>query len=142
MQIKEVMAKNVVTATHEESSAGAARKMREANIGCLVVVNSGAVKGIVTDRDLTMQCTSEGHDPQRCRISHSMTTPVFTVQPSTDILVAAQTMKEKQVKRLPVVDGNKLVGLVSLSDISQALADPMHDLMVGMGAVRRVPSAQ
>jgi CBS domain-containing protein len=140
MHIREIMAKNVITVAPDSSVAEAAGAMRRANVGCVVVVNAGAVKGIVTDRDLAVQCTSEGHNPQSCRVSDYMTTPVFTIQPSTDILSAAQTMGDKHVKRLPVVEGNKLIGLVSRSDISQALAKPMHSLLVGMGTVERAPA--
>lgn len=138
MQLKDIMAKKVVTVTGEESVADAARKMREANIGCLVVTNTRSVKGIITDRDLAVGCLSDGHDARRCEVSHHMSSPVITAGPNMDILEAAHLMTEKKIKRLPVVEREQLVGLVSFSDIAQAMDRPMHDLMVGMGAARRV----
>lgn len=137
MEIKDIMVRKVLTAGPDETVTAAAKKMRDANIGCLVIVNSGTMRGIVTDRDLTVRCSSEGHDPRTSKVSQFMTAEVVSAQPSTDILTAAHIMTEEQIKRLPVLDGGQLVGLVSFSDIAQALAEPMTDLLMGMGAVRR-----
>jgi CBS domain-containing protein len=138
MQLKGIMAKNVLTITSEETIAGAARRMQEANVGCLVITNSGKVQGIITDRDLAVRCISQGHNPQQCHVSNHMSSPVITTEPDMDILDAAHLMTEQKVKRLPVVEGDQLIGLVSFSDVAQAMDRPMHDLMVGMGAARRI----
>jgi CBS domain-containing protein len=137
MQLKGIMAKNVLTITGEETIAGAARRMQEGNVGCLVITNAGSVQGIITDRDLAVRCISQGHNPQQCHVSNHMSSPVITTQPDMDILDAAHLMTEQKVKRLPVVEGDQLIGLVSFSDVAQAMDRPMHDLMVGMGAARR-----
>lgn len=137
MQLKGIMAKNVLTISSEDTIAGAARRMQEANIGCLVITNAGRVEGIITDRDLAVRCVSQGHNPQQCQVSNHMSSPVITTQPEMDILDAAHLMTEQKVKRLPVVEGDQLIGLVSFSDVAQAMDRPMHDLMVGMGAARR-----
>ena len=60
------------------------------------------------------------------------------MQPGMDILDVAHLMTEQKVKRIPVVEGNQLIGLVSFSDVAQAMDRPMHDLMMGMGAARRI----
>jgi CBS domain-containing protein len=138
MQLKGIMAKNVLTITSEETIAGAARRMQEANVGCLVITNAGNVQGIITDRDLAVRCISQGHNPQQCHVSSHMSSPVITTEPNMDILDAAHLMTEQKVKRLPVVEGDQLIGLVSFSDVAQAMDRPMHDLMVGMGAARRI----
>lgn len=140
MQLQDIMSRNLITCAREETIAVAARKMREANIGCLVVTNSGTVLGIITDRDLAVNCIPGGHQAQQCQVANHMSNPVITASPSMDIIDAAKLMNEKMVKRLPVVESGQLVGLVSFSDISQALAQPMHDLMMGMGAARRAPA--
>jgi CBS domain-containing protein len=138
MQLKGIMAKNVLTITSEETIAGAARRMQEANVGCLVITNAGNVQGIITDRDLAVRCISQGHNPQQCHVSNHMSSPVITTEPDMDVLDAAHLMTEQKVKRLPVVEGDQLIGLVSFSDVAQAMDRPMHDLMVGMGAARRI----
>lgn len=136
MQLKDIMTKEVITITEDETIANAARRMQEADVGCLVVTGA-SVTGIITDRDLAIKCVGEGHNPTECQVSQYMSRPVTTAEPGMDILDAAHLMTEKQVKRLPVVDGDQLIGLVSFSDIAGAMERPMHDLMLGMGAARR-----
>lgn len=138
MQLKDIMVKEPVTVGPEESVAVAAGKMRTANVGCLVVTNAGAVKGILTDRDLAVHCVSEGHDPKQCRVSGHMSAPVISADSSQDILGAAEQMRKSQVKRLPIMEGGRLTGIVSYADIAQALAQPLQNLLVGMGSARRV----
>jgi CBS domain-containing protein len=111
--------------------------MREASIGCLVVTNEGKVEGIITDRDLTVRCLTEGHNPLLCPISHHMSRPVITAGPGMDVLYAAHLMSNKKIKRLPIVEGDQLIGLVSFSDIANAMIHPMAHLLAGLGASRR-----
>ncbi|MBF8268276.1 MAG: hypothetical protein HW388_1784, partial [Dehalococcoidia bacterium] len=72
MQLGDIMAKNVFTISGEESVAAAARRMREGNIGCLVVMKGETLQGIVTDRDLLIGCLGDAHDPGECRVSRHM----------------------------------------------------------------------
>ena len=78
MQLKDIMAKKVITITGTESVADAAKLMRENKIGCLVITNAGSVRGIITDRDMAVTCLSEAHSPANCRVSNHMTNPVIT----------------------------------------------------------------
>ena len=96
-----------------------------------------------TDRDLTVRCMSQGHDYQKCRVSDHMSGPAITVGPASDMLDAAAMMAGRKIRRLPVVDGDKLIGLVSLSDIALSIdsalvsmTSTLHDLLSGMGAAR------
>ncbi len=139
MQLQDIMSRDLITCAGEETIAVAARKMREANIGGLVVTNAGRVRGIITDRDLAVGCISGGDQAQQCQVAEHMSSPVITAPPSMDILDAASLMNEQRVRRLPIVERDQIVGLVSYSDITQALAQPMHDLMIGMGPARRTP---
>lgn len=136
MQLKDIMVKDVITITEEETIANAAKNMREANVGCLVVANHGSAQGIITDRDLAVRCVCEEHDTRRCQVANHMSSPAITADPSLDILDAAHMMTENQVNRLPVVEGDQIIGLVSFSDIAYAMDRAMHDLMAGMGAAR------
>jgi CBS domain-containing protein len=138
MQLRDIMSKKVVTVSPEDKIADAATRMREQNIGCVVVTNAGLIKGILTDRDIAVRCTSNSEDPRICPVSHHMTTTVITATPTTDVLDAVHLMTDKQVKRLPVIESAQLVGLVSFSDLAHAIESPIHDLLMGMGADRRV----
>ncbi|MDI6857998.1 MAG: CBS domain-containing protein [Dehalococcoidia bacterium] len=136
MKVEDVMSKRVITISPDDNMLHAAQLMRDANVGCLIVVGSG-VQGIVTDRDLTVSCTAKGHNPEQCRVGNHMSQPVITIRPDVDMLDAAHTIIVNKTKRLPVVEGDQLKGLISMSDIAQAMDRPMHDLLLGMGAARR-----
>ncbi len=137
MRLEQVMVVNVVTISPSERLSVAADWMRGQNVGCLVVTNAGEVKGIITDRDIATRCVSREHDARGCCVSDHMSAPPITAHPSMDIIEAAHLMRAAQIKRLPIVSGSQLIGLVSLSDVALALDQPMHDLLLGMGAARR-----
>ena len=132
MKIKEIESRKVITCSGDMVVATAAKQMRDANVGCLIVVNTGSPQGVVTDRDLVIKCLSEAHDPRRCQVSAHMSKPVVATTPDTDILSAAHLMSERRIKRLPVTEHGKVTGVVSLSDIAQAMEQPIHDLLMGM----------
>ena len=121
MQLKEVMKTEVVTVGRGETVSNAAKRMREANIGCLVIVEGDSLVGIVTDRDLLIGCLGAGHNPTECQVSDYMSSPVITESPATEIQVAAHMMVSRKIKRLPLVDDGKLVGLVSFSDLGHSM---------------------
>ena len=81
MQLKEVMKTEVITAGRDETVTNAARRMREANIGCLVIVDGDSLVGIVTDRDLLIGCLGAGHNPSERQVSDYMSSPVITESP-------------------------------------------------------------
>lgn len=136
MKVEDVMTKRVLTVSPDDNMLHAAQLMRDTNVGCLVIVGSG-VQGIITDRDLTVSCMAKGHNPEQCSVRNHMSQPVITIKPAVDVLDAAHTIIVNKTKRLPVVEGDQLMGLISMSDIAQAMDRPMHDLLLGMGAARR-----
>jgi CBS domain-containing protein len=138
MKVQDVMAKNVITARPDESVTAVAKLMREGDVGCVIVADGPAVKGIITDRDLAVRCLGNGDNPQSCVVSRHMTDRVITAPPEADVFVAARMMTENKIKRLPISQGGALVGVVSFSDIALAMDQPLHNLMVGMGAARQV----
>ena len=121
MNLKDIMAKNVTTISKDETVATAAQRMREINIGCLVVVKGEVLEGIVTDRDLLIGCLGDAHDPGQCWVARHMSSPVITAGPDMDVMDAAHMMVSRKIKRLPIVEEGLLVGLVSLSDIGHTL---------------------
>lgn len=121
MQLKDIMVKRVISVSGDETVVGAAKKMREDNIGCLVVMGPSGLQGIVTDRDLLVGCLGQGHDPVTCTVSQHQSGPLITAAPTMEVHEAAHMLVARKIKRLPIVEGGQLVGLVSFSDIGHSM---------------------
>lgn len=121
MKIRDLMTAPVIRVGQEEPVAVAARTLERYNIGALPVCGAdGALRGLVTDRDLVLRCMAAGKDPQKVTVGEVMTGNVATVSPETTANDAARVMGEKQIRRLPVVENGKLCGMVSLGDLANA----------------------
>lgn len=131
MKIRDVMTPIVATVGSEHTIVAAAARMREMDVGSLVVNRDGEVEGIITTWDLTARCLGAGHDPHECVVFSHMSTPVHIGDPDTDILEAAHTMAERGVSRLPVVENGKLIGIVSFANMSKAMDRLTQDLLRG-----------
>ena len=107
----------------------AATQMRQADIGDVVVLKDGAVCGIVTDRDVVVRAVADGKDPDKTTVGEVCSAQVVAVSPDDNEDDAVRIMREKAVRRLPVVDGGRPVGIVSIGDLAMerdqgsALAD-------------------
>ncbi len=120
MKVRDICSCSTVTVNPQDSVVMAAKKMQKHNIGALPVVDySGKVLGIITDRDITIRVTASGKDPERYTVCDVMTNHISSVCLDADIESATQIMSEAKVRRLPVVDDGKIVGFVSLGDISR-----------------------
>jgi signal-transduction protein with cAMP-binding, CBS, and nucleotidyltransferase domain len=119
MKLEEIMTKDVATIGPDEAVVTAAQCMLERSVGSLIVEDDRLLKGIITDRDL-LYCIGNGHDPGRCKVSTHMSRPVVTERRDEDLLVAAEVMMRRGVKRLPVTQDGQVVGIVSFSDVSRA----------------------
>ncbi|MBI2965615.1 MAG: CBS domain-containing protein [Chloroflexi bacterium] len=131
MKVEEIMKSNVKTISPERSIVDAARYMRSFGIGCLVVVDDGGISGIITDRDLVVRAITHGHDVNRTTVGQHMTSPVTTIDAEMDVLDAAHLMAERGIRRLPVADNGRLIGIVSNSDIARAVDQALRDIVVG-----------
>ena len=120
MQIKEIMNKDVATVDSGMNVQNVARKMVKSNIGALLVTNGTKLVGIVTERDIIAKVMAEGKDPQTVKVCEIMTEEVIMVGPNQDIEDAADVMTEKKIKKLPVVSGGQLVGIITATDIVAA----------------------
>ncbi|MEV6655363.1 CBS domain-containing protein [Streptomyces sp. NPDC051219] len=98
----------------------AARRMREADIGAVLVQDGEELRGVVTDRDLVVRALAEGTDPRQTPVGSVCSETVVTVSPGDDIGKAVELMREHAVRRLPVVDDGHAVGIVSLGDVAAA----------------------
>jgi CBS domain-containing protein len=127
-QVKELMAEPV-TVSGDATLTEAARLMRDADIGDVIVADGGRPVGVVTDRDIVVRGIAEEHAPGDTTVADVCTRDLVTVSPDDTIEQAAQLMREVAVRRLAVVEGDRLVGVISLGDLaierdeSSALAD-------------------
>lgn len=121
MKLQDIMTKNVVTITPEESAALAARLLTRHNLGALpVCAYDGRLLGIVTDRDIITRCVAADQDPHRVPVQDIMSRELETIGPEDDTKAAARQMAARQVRRLPVVQEGKVVGMISLGDLATA----------------------
>lgn len=120
MKVKDVCSCSTITVTPQDTVATAAKKMAKHNVGALPVVDyGGKAIGMITDRDITIRVTAEGKDPEHYSVCDIMTNHISCVCLDADIESAAKIMGEAKVRRLPVVDEGKVVGFISLGDISR-----------------------
>ena len=110
-----------------------AARMRELNIGSLVVMNGLNVEGIITTWDITSKCLGSGKNPIESVVHEVMTSPVHTAKSDTDVMEAARVMADRKISRLPVIETNseELVGIVTFADISQAVDQFTKDVLGG-----------
>jgi CBS domain-containing protein len=117
MNIRDVMTPNPRTVSPDDSIRSAARIMRDEDTGAIPVVENGRPIGLVTDRDIVVRAVADGAQLDR-PVRDIATTNIVAVTPDMSTLEANELMREHQVRRLPVVDGERLVGMVSLGDLA------------------------
>lgn len=122
MHIREVMTESVVTAEPTTSVQEVAGLMRERNVGSVVLVHDGELVGFVTDRDLAIGVLADGRAATDHAVDHA-TAPVVTGAPEMDVEQAAELMVRHGVRRLPIVDGGRLTGIVTLDDLAARSGD-------------------
>ena len=116
--LRDIMTQNPVTVQTTDSVVAAARSMRDGNIGDVVVVERGQIQGILTDRDIVVRALAEGRDPSSTTVGEICSRELTTLSPSDSISDAVTMMREKAIRRLPVVDGGRPIGIVSLGDLA------------------------
>lgn len=117
-KVRDAMTADVDIVTPSAKVSDAAEKMRNLNVGSLPVLDQQNLVGIITDRDITVRVTADGGSPDSITVSQVMSKDVVSVSPDTDLDDAARLMANHQIRRLPVVDNGKLVGMLSLGDVA------------------------
>ncbi len=117
-RVADVMTPGVETTTSSEALRDAARTMREGDFGAMPVVDDGRLVGMLTDRDIVVRAVAEGLDPMSARVGDVASPSPVAVAPDQDLDEAMELMAEYRVRRLPVVDGERLVGVVSQADVA------------------------
>ena len=119
MKVRDIMQNPVVCVGPGQSVEAAARVFRRYRVGALPVCNAqGMLCGMLTDRDLVVRCLAMGKLPVQTCVREIMTKQVISVPPDMDAAVAAHLMGRKRVRRLPVVEGGKVRGILSLDDLA------------------------
>lgn len=118
MNISEIMTKSPVSVKSSDTVEKAATLMKEHDIGAIPVWENNTVLGMITDRDITLKSVAGGKDAKNQKISEVMTSSVVTGNPNMSLDEASKLMSQNQIRRLPIVDNNNLVGIVALGDLA------------------------
>jgi len=119
LKVQDVMVKEVITIDENATVKEAAEVMNRFEIGCLIAVRKGKAMGIITERDILKRVVSEARDANKTKVKQVMSSPLVVVEPEMDLGEAVKLMFQMKIKKLPVVDGKRLAGLVSLTDIAR-----------------------
>ncbi|HUV98409.1 MAG TPA: CBS domain-containing protein [Candidatus Paceibacterota bacterium] len=117
VQTRDIMVSKVVTIKKDSTVKEAVRLMNEHEIGCLVVTENKKAIGILTERDLLKRVLAKSQDISETKVEEVMSTPLISVQPDVEIGDVSRIMFQKNIKKMPIIRNEKLLGLVTLTDI-------------------------
>ena len=120
MNVSDIMTGRVIAVGQDEPVIAAARLLKRHNVGALPVTDStGRLRGLVTDRDIVLRCVAAEDDPRSLPVREIMSRGIFTAQPGDSVEEAARSMAREQIRRLPVTEEGRLVGMVTLCDLAR-----------------------
>ncbi len=120
MNVRELMTTAPVTVQPDATLGEVAVLMKQEDCGSIPVVEDGRLVGIVTDRDIVIRGVAAGSDPKTQRVSTVMSADPVTIRPDDDLTDAEKVMADRQIRRLPVVENGKLVGIIVTAQIARA----------------------
>lgn len=115
--VRDIMSRNVKTVRTDDTVLEAVSKMNKFRIGSVVVTNNGRQVGIVTERNIMERIVEPRLDPMMVRVKEIMSSPVITIESNAGLDEAVQVMVKKSIKKLPVTEGGKVMGILSTTDI-------------------------
>ena len=118
VKVKDIMSTEIASVNSDDSIERAAQLMKQYDVGSIPVCSQEKIIGIVTDRDIALRATAQGQKSQQQTVGDIMSSNPVVGSPDMDVYDAARIMSEKQIRRLPIVDQNNLIGIVALGDIS------------------------
>ena len=118
MKVRDKMTTNVTYINPESTVVEAAQLMQQHNVGSIPVCDQTGVIGIVTDRDIIVRNIAHGKNPRNTPVRDVMTAKVATASPDMDVDDVTKMMAQNQIRRVPVVDNNKIVGMLALGDVA------------------------
>jgi CBS domain-containing protein len=144
MNLRELMTTNVITVDKNMTVQLAAGTMNRKRIGCLVTVDREGVKGILTERDMLIRVLEAGKDPKTTMVSDVMTQSIIFGNPTMRLAEATRLMFQNGIKKLPILEENRLVGLVTLTDIARATSCDKKtiDLIEALSNMHKISSSQ
>ncbi|MFE2510180.1 CBS domain-containing protein [Streptomyces naganishii] len=116
--VRDIMTSHLVTVEPQTSVTTVAQKMRDEDIGVVLVTEGEELRGLVSDRDLVVRALAEGGDPEQRTVASACSGDLLTVTADEDLDQAVRLMREHSVRRVPVVDQGHAVGIVSLGDLA------------------------
>ena len=123
MNVSEIMTGKVITVGQDEPVMAAVRLLKRHNVGALPVTDqAGRLRGLVTDRDIVLRCVAAGDDARTLPVREIMSRGILTAQPGDTVEQAAESMAREQIRRLPVTENDRVVGMVSLCDLARQVA--------------------
>ena len=118
-QVREVMTSNPTSCSSQDSVVDAAKAMAKEDVGPIPVVHGERLVGLLTDRDIVVRVVAEGRDPQSTTVGEVASSDLATVSPEESLDRALQLLAERRVRRLPVVEGDRLVGILAQADVAR-----------------------
>ena len=133
---REIMTPEAQCVSEADTVETAARRMAELGVGALPICGQdNRLQGMITDRDIVVRVLAEGRDPQSCTVGDLAQGKPVTIGADDDASEILHTMGTHQVRRLPVIDGHDLVGIVSLADVAKVLPDkPVGEVLEAISA--------
>ena len=129
MQVKDIMTKDIVMADTNDTLIEVAKLMAHHTIGCIPVTENGEkVLGVITDRDIVVEMAEHSYDPYNTLATAVMSDNVYFVRPDVDVKFAFDLMKKQQVRRLPVVENGKILGMISLGDLAVSMNQQKEEI--------------
>ena len=119
LKVEDIMVGEVITIDEDSTVKEAAEVMNKFEIGCLIAVRNGKAIGMITERDLLKRVVAEAKDATETKVKDVMSSPLVVIEPSVELEEAVKLMFQMKIKKLPVVDGKRLVGLITLTDIAR-----------------------
>jgi CBS domain-containing protein len=131
MQVKEIMKKttDLVICSPSDYVMDAAKKMENKNVGCILITENNNLKGILTDRDITLSVVAHGKNPREVMVKEIMKTDIITGRPEWDLFEATKLMADKKIRRLPIQSNERLEGFVSLADLAPVIKGELDSFL-------------
>ena len=120
--VKEIMSNSVVSVDSSVTATDAAKMMEDTGVGAVVVLEKNTPVGIVTDRDFAIKITAHSY-PIDTPVRRIMSSPLISIDPDSDLWAASDLMSTRNVRKLPVIDDDKVVGMLTSSDLVRHIAD-------------------
>ena len=140
ISVKNIMTKPAVRIEYNRTIQAAAKEMVKHRVGSIIVVKNKKPIGIITETDINKKVVAPGKDPRKLKTEEIMSSPVVFSSPYDDITVAVKKMEKHKIKRLPVVDKGKIVGILTNTDIARASPEMIDILNFRLKMRTEVPS--